>query len=241
MQKQKKKICLWSCPRNVSTALMYSFREHPDMLVFDEPLYAHYLTVSAKNHPGREDVLASQENNGEKVIRDIILAEHKKHSFFKLMTHFLIDINKEFLSKVTNVIFIRDPKEIILSYSKVIKSPVISDIGIKMQYDLFQYLNQFNNTLIVLDSKYLLQDPLSILNKLCDMIGIPFYKSMLKWKKGPKNEDGIWSRYWYNNVHNSTCFLPYKKVNITLAPDLKKVYEESLPYYQFLNKKSIKI
>ena len=42
----KKKICLWSCPRNVSTALMYSFRSRPDTMVFDEPLYAHYLKVS---------------------------------------------------------------------------------------------------------------------------------------------------------------------------------------------------
>ena len=69
----RKKICLWSCPRNVSTALMYSFRERPDTLVFDEPLYAHYLGVSGVKHPGREDTLISQENDGEKVVQDIIL------------------------------------------------------------------------------------------------------------------------------------------------------------------------
>ena len=61
-----KKICLWSCPRNVSTALMYSFRSRLDTIVFDEPLYAHYLKVSNSNHPGREEVLDTQENNGEK-------------------------------------------------------------------------------------------------------------------------------------------------------------------------------
>ena len=49
-----KKICLWSCPRNVSTALMYSFRERPDMEVFDEPLYAHYLNLTNLNHPGKK-------------------------------------------------------------------------------------------------------------------------------------------------------------------------------------------
>ena len=36
-------ICLWSCPRNISTALMYSFAQREDVQVFDEPLYAHYL------------------------------------------------------------------------------------------------------------------------------------------------------------------------------------------------------
>ena len=133
-----RKICLWSCPRDVSTALMYSFRSRPDMLVFDEPLYAHYLRVSKAIHPGREEVIVSQENDGNKVIQDLILRNYQKHCFFKLMTHFLLDINKDFLNKVTNVIFIRDPKEIIFSYSKVIKSPKMSDIGIKMQYDLFK-------------------------------------------------------------------------------------------------------
>ena len=93
----RKKICLWSCPRNVSTALMYSFRERPDTLVFDEPLYAHYLSVSGAKHPGREDTLISQENDGEKVVEDIILGNYQKHCFFKLMTHFLINIDKEFL------------------------------------------------------------------------------------------------------------------------------------------------
>ena len=78
----RKKICLWSCPRNVSTALMYSFIERPDTLVFDEPLYAHYLCVSGAKHPGREDTLISQENDGEKVVQDIILGDYKKHCFF---------------------------------------------------------------------------------------------------------------------------------------------------------------
>ena len=50
-----KRICLWSCPRNVSTALMYSFAQRRDTKVFDEPLYAHYLSESKANHPGREE------------------------------------------------------------------------------------------------------------------------------------------------------------------------------------------
>ena len=134
---------------------MYSFRSRPDSIVFDEPLYAHYLNVSNVNHPGKEEVLESQEVNGNKVIKDVILKEYTNHSFFKLMTHFLVDVDKSFLKKVTNIIFIRDPKEIIHSYSKVIKSPKLSDIGIKKQVELYNYLNKSNITPIVLDSKYL--------------------------------------------------------------------------------------
>ena len=59
------KICLWSSPRNVSTALMYSFAQRSDTTVFDEPLYAHYLKESGVIHPGREEVLLEQENEGE--------------------------------------------------------------------------------------------------------------------------------------------------------------------------------
>ncbi|WP_428842554.1 hypothetical protein [Panacibacter microcysteis] len=36
------RICLWSSPRNISTAMMYSFGRRADTIVFDEPLYAHY-------------------------------------------------------------------------------------------------------------------------------------------------------------------------------------------------------
>jgi len=44
------RICLWSGPRNVSTALMYSFRQRTDTSVVDEPLYAHYLAATVCAH-----------------------------------------------------------------------------------------------------------------------------------------------------------------------------------------------
>ena len=63
------RICLWSSPRNISTAMMYSFAQRPDAIVFDEPLYAHYLRVTGVVHPGQEEILKSQENDGNKVHR----------------------------------------------------------------------------------------------------------------------------------------------------------------------------
>src|SRR6476620_4421852 len=72
---QTKRICLWSSPRNISTAMMYSFAQRPDTIVFDEPLYAHYLRVTGIDHPGKEEVIASQEQDGEKVVEQIILGE----------------------------------------------------------------------------------------------------------------------------------------------------------------------
>ena len=58
---QTQRICLWSGPRNISTALMYAFGQRSDTEIIDEPLYAHYLHVTGAAHPGREDVMASMQ------------------------------------------------------------------------------------------------------------------------------------------------------------------------------------
>ena len=232
-------ICLWSCPRNVSTALMYAFAQREDTQVFDEPLYAHYLKVSGAQHPAREQVLQALENDGDKVVEEVILQKSKKLLFHKLMTHFLIGIDTEFLSEVINVIFIRNPEEIITSYAKVITNPKMNDIGVRQQYELYLSLEERGVTPIVLDSKYLLQNPELILNKLCDILEIPFDKKMLKWRKGARKDDGVWASYWYKNIHNSTGFLPYTKREITLTGSNAELAEECLPYYKFLTTKSL--
>ena len=46
-------INLISGPRNLSTALKYSFAQRPDTKVIDEPIYAHYLLSTGISHPGR--------------------------------------------------------------------------------------------------------------------------------------------------------------------------------------------
>lgn len=234
-------ICLWSCPRNVSTALMYSFGSRSDTEITDEVLYGYYLSKSNVNHPGKNEIIENLECNSQKVINEIILKPKKKVNFHKLMTHFLIDIDLEFLNKVTNVLFIRDPKEIIHSYHKVIPYPTIDDIGVKKQFELFNYLNDTGNKVIILDSKDLLTDPEKTLKILCEKINIPFDKNMLQWKKGPKKEDGIWAKYWYENVHQSSCFNTYQIKDIKLDLKNKKLAENCYRYYNVLKENSIKI
>ena len=236
-----KVICLWSCPRNISTALMYSFAQREDTQVFDEPLYAHYLKISGANHPAREEVLQSLENNGSKVVQEVILQENKKILFHKLMTHFLIDIDTTFLSKVSNIILIRNPEEIIASYSKVIPNPKLEDIGLQQQYELYLSLEGQGDRPIVLDSKYLLQSPELMLKRLCNILKISFNQKMLRWKKGAKKEDGSWANHWYANVHNSTGFFPYTKKEIKLSGSNLILAKKCKPYYKFLTAKSIQL
>ena len=157
------------------------------------------------------------------------------------MAHFLISVNIDFLKKVQNIIFIRDPEEIIFSYNKVISNPTIEDIGVKKQYELYHNLIKMKQTPIVLDSRYLLQNPEKILRKLCVLLGISFDKNMLQWNKGPRKEDGIWAKYWYKNVHKSNGFLPYYKKSIILNNSNLVLAKKCKPYYDFLTHKSIKI
>src|SRR5690554_2698704 len=105
-----KRICLWSGPRNVSTALMYSFAQRRDTKVFDEPLYAHYLSqTNAKTyHPMAKEVLESMENDGKKVIEIMRTSTDKPILFFKQMTHHLENIDCGFLPEMINIILTRD-------------------------------------------------------------------------------------------------------------------------------------
>ena len=236
-----KRICLWSSPRNISTALMYSFAQRSDTEVIDEPLYAHYLKATGVDHPGKEEILQAQEQDGEKVVKEVILGEHHKPVvFFKQMTHHLVALNEEFLDHVSNVLFIRDPKQIISSYAQVRPNVTMLDIGIEKQWQLFQQLHEKGLEPVLVDSNEILKNPDSLLRKLCAILNIPFYEEMLHWPAGPKEQDGVWAKYWYDNVHQSTGFAKQETSDRKLPDYLKPLYNESKKYYDKLYIHSLK-
>ena len=47
---------------------------------------------------------------------------------------------------------------------------------------------------------------------------------MLQWEKGARIEDGIWAKYWYKNIHNSSGFLPYTEKTISLNKKLAEYF-----------------
>lgn len=235
------KINLWSSPRNISTAMMYSFAQRPDTMVFDEPLYAHYLRVTGIEHPGNAEILASQDNYADNVIRDTILADHEKPvTFFKQMTHHLVDVDEDFLFDVANIIFIREPKQIIRSYSEIRPVVTMADIGIEKQLYLFNKLTDGGHTPVVLDSNEILKDSPKVMQALCDALHIPFYEAMLHWEAGARPEDGVWAKYWYSNVHKTTGFEKQASSSKPLPEYLLPLYEESKQYYDQLYIHSIK-
>lgn len=237
------RINVWSSPRNISTAFMYSFAQRSDTTVVDEPLYAHYLanTESTVVHPGREEILAKMETDGNKVIKEVILGEYNTPVvLFKQMTHHLVNLDLEFIFQTKNILLIRDPREMIASYSKVIPNPGMKDIGIKAQYELYQMLFKGGKVAAVIDAKELLIDPRYVLIKLCAKLDIPFQENMLYWEAGPRAEDGIWADHWYENVHNSTGFKKYKSKKIELSRPLEALADECQDYYEFLFDNSLR-
>lgn len=231
-----KRLFLWSGPRNISTALMYSFSQREDCLVEDEPLYAHYLSRSPARpyHPASALILQEMENDGQKVVRHMLSKSGKPILFFKNMTHHLIELDWSFMARGMNVILTRNPKEMLLSFSKVIAKPVMEDVGYAMQWNLLQYLMENDFPFVVVEAKKFLTDPEKQLHQLCSECCIPFDPNMLTWKPGPLPEDGIWASHWYQNVHRSTGFQKYTEKKEELPGDLLPLYWECEPLYQKL-------
>ncbi len=185
------RICLWSGPRNISTALMYSFAQRADTAVFDEPLYAHYLskTPAREYHPGAAQVIAEMENDGEKVVQHLILGNRAAPVlFFKHMTHHLNDLDWSFMRQTVNIILTRDPYDMLPSYARQVEQPALHDVGYALHLELLDFLRGIGQEPPVLDSKQTLLNPRGVLRKLCDQIGIPFDEAMLSWQPGARPE-----------------------------------------------------
>nr|WP_321223342.1 sulfotransferase family protein [uncultured Psychroserpens sp.] len=241
MAKTIKRISVWSGPRNISTALLYSFAQRNDTKVFDEPLYAYYLRNSkaVEYHPGADDILSMMENDGEKVVDMMINSTESDVLFFKNMTHHLLDLDRSFMKGLTNVILTRNPIEMLPSFDKVIKNPTIDDVGYKLHVELIQDFKNNNIDFVVLDAKNVLLNPEGVLKQLCCHIDIPFDKNMLQWTPSQREEDGVWAKYWYNNVHKSSGFAEYKPKKDLFPKHLEKLLEECLPYYVELQKMAL--
>lgn len=231
------RISLWSGPRNVSTALMYAFAQRNDTQVFDEPLYAHYLSKTDADsfHPGAKDILQAQENDGTKVVHNLLLGESESPVvFFKNMAHHLVELDWDFLKHLSNVLLIRDPRDMLHSYSRTIEDFDIEDTGYPQLKAVCKKLLENGKEPFVIDSRILLEDPEKELSLLCEFIGIDFDSQMLSWKVGPKAFEGVWAPHWYNNIHRSSSFKPYKPKKEPFPERLGPLLERCQPYYDYL-------
>ena len=206
-------IAMWSGPRNISTAMMRSWGSRPDTYVCDEPLYAHYLANTDVDHPGRDEVIASQSTDWRDVVAWLTgeVPEGKAIFYQKHMAHHLLpNIGREWLSKLTNVFLIREPREMLTSLLRVTPSATLEDTGLPQQWEMFTRLHEeTGQPPAVIDSRDVLKDPRAMLHALCERVGVAFVDEMLSWPPGRRETDGVWAEHWYAAVEASTGFAEY--------------------------------
>jgi hypothetical protein len=238
------RIAMWSGPRNISTAMMRSWENRPDTQVIDEPFYAHYLKETGIDHPGREEVIASQSTDWREVAWQISEAPTEAEIYFqKHMTlHMLPEMDLGWAKPLRHYFLIRDPLFVVNSYVK--KRPLIDadDIGVKRQLSLFHELREFTGRPIpILDARDVLSRPRPMMKALCARLEVPFYEAMLRWPAGPRESDGCWARHWYRGVEVSTGFEPFKAPVIEVTPEQRAVAEDSRAAYLELYRQRLKI
>ena len=238
MTEKEIRIAMWSGPRNISTAMMRSFENRLDTTVIDEPFYGHYLDKTGLNHPGREDVIASQSTDWDEIAEMLAgpIPGGKPIWYQKHMAqHNLEKCDLAWTINVTNCFLIRDPKAVIASYGK--RFPIENErlLGYAQQVQLLKLVQDYTGEIpLIMDARDILLNPEGMLREFCRRIGINFFSNMLSWPAGKRKTDGVWAPYWYNRVEESTGFKPYSEKEINLEDEILPVYEKCLKHYRVL-------
>ncbi|MEJ2523659.1 MAG: HAD family hydrolase [Gammaproteobacteria bacterium] len=230
---------MWSGPRNISTAMMRAWENRPDTAVVDEPFYAYFLSRSGLDHPGRDEVIASQPTDWREVVEGLLgpVPGGRPVFYQKQMTHHVLPgMGLEWLQDVTNCFLIRHPREVVASYVETRSAPTAQDLGFARQADLFRRVaDQRGEAPPVVDAADVLRDPGGTLAALCKAVGVPFYEAMLSWPPGRRASDGVWAPYWYASVEKSTGFRAYRPSAKAVPPELESLVDHGLAYYEVLS------
>lgn len=238
-------LAMWSGPRNISTTMMRAWENRKDAVVVDEPLYAHYLIATGVNHPGREEVIASQANDWRLVAKQLTgaIPEGKPIWYQKHMTqHMLADMELDWLDHLTNCFLIRRPELVVASFTKVRPDAALWELGFEQQTRIFEHVSQrLGSAPPVLDAEDVLRDPKAMLGSLCQKLGIPFSEHMLHWPAGPRASDGVWAPHWYAAVERSTGFEPYEPRMPKLSGFQQGLADKCRPHYDALARHRLRV
>jgi hypothetical protein len=192
--------------------MMRSFGNRTDTSVVDEPFYACYLAATGLDHPGRAEVLARHETDWGHVVHWLTgpIPDGKPVWYQKHMAHHLLaghDLDWMFQPEFQHVLLVRPPRQMLLSLSKVLGEVTIDQTGLPQQLLIARILAEHSGAgPAVLEANDVLRDPAGTLGRLCEHLGIEFQAAMLQWPAGPRDSDGVWGRYWYGRVYETTGF-----------------------------------
>ena len=231
------RLAMWSGPRNISTAMMRAWGNRPDAFVTDEPLYAHYLKVTGRVHPGGAETVAQGETDPAKVVAWLTgpVPGGKAVWYQKHMTHHLLPhLDRGWMRRLTNCFLIRDPREMLTSLVKHVPDMTLPDTGYAQQAGIFDLVRDWNGgrTPPVLDARDVLENPRRMLGLLCEALGVEFTDRMLSWEPGLRETDGVWAKYWYKEVEHTTSFRPYQPKAERLDPKFAPLLDECVALYE---------
>jgi protein-lysine N-methyltransferase EEF2KMT len=255
-------------------------RAHPEI---SRPYRKELLDLDRHLHDKEEEAGPSSVYHGAfnpesangilKGFNDVIVADgadarlslNSKYVYLKHIAKFYegIDFSHMSSDRHKHIILLRDPMDIIRSWSKnsetTDNSCTLEDTGYLKLYQLYADCLQYTGKPpIVINSNILRAHPKEVLTELCSRMEIPFDECMLSWPKGPKKVDGLWASHWYQSVWDSTGFdvskecsfgsttedthmsvLPTATPENTLSENQKVIYRLCLPIYEVLNREAI--
>ncbi len=231
------RIAMWSGPRNLSTAMMRSFENRPDCVVWDEPFYAAFLVRTGIDHPLRAESIAAGETDPERVAARCTgpIPEGADVFYQKHMTHHMVDgMPLHWMDEVVNAFLIRQPEAVVASYEAKRADLGLADLGFEDQWRLFERVANGRGTAPpVIDADEVRRRPEPTLRLLCAALGIAFDPAMLRWPAGPRASDGPWAAHWYDSVHRSTGFAPPTPPK-PLSPERQRIADAARPHYEAL-------
>lgn len=233
-----RRLAMWSGPRHISTALMRSWENRPDTEVIDEPLYAHYLQYTGLEHPLREEILGAMESDWRRVAAQLTAEVAQDRILYqKHMTHHLTpDVGLDWIDELDNCFLIRDPRQVVRSYSAKREALGPEELGYHQQHRLFERIRaRTGRTPPVIDIEEVLQHPRPILEELCRRLELPFREEMLRWPAGRRASDGVWASHWYEAVERTTGFSPTTAKRDALSSDQEAIAEACSPFYEELS------
>ena len=235
-------IAMWSGPRNLSTAMMYSFGARDDCAVWDEPFYAAYLAISGLEHPMGKETMAAGETDPLKV-SERCKAPHASGAplfYQKHMTHHMLpEMPRDWFGSVRHVFLVRHPARVLASYAKKRANPTLDDIGFRQQAEIYAELTADGHRPIVIDSYDIRQSPEKMLRQLCTELDISYDPKMISWPAGGHPDDGAWAPHWYGAVHASTGFAGAEGDLPILPASLQSVHDAALPFYETMKAKAL--
>jgi hypothetical protein len=225
--------------------MMRAWENRGDTAVIDEPFYAHYLQATGVNHPGRENVLKSQSTDAAEVAAMLTgpIPDGKAIWYQKHMTqHMLPDMPLDWLDQVSNCFLIRDPEQVVASFTIQRPDAAAWELGFEQQARLFDHVcDKLGHAPPVIDAADVLKDPRAMLGALCAKLGIPFTERMLHWPPGPRTSDGVWAPHWYAAVERSTGFAPYREQQPELSDFQWELADQCKAHYERLARHRLQI